>query len=70
MSSPDQLTFVMLALSGMPSLPDATSLTVADRASVWPSLDQAAWMSENVMVNVSWRFPSAVTLPGKSTTRR
>ena len=70
MSSPDQLTFVMLALSGMPSLPHATSLTVAVRASVWPSLDQAAWMSENVMVNVSWRFPSAVTLPGKSTTRR
>ena len=93
MSSPDQLTFVMLAFSGMrvtpifvcwptyrssfpdsipksrdvnatgsittsarldgmPSLPHATSLTVAGRASVWPALAQAAWISENLMVNV------------------
>ena len=93
MSSPDQLTFVMLAFSGMcvtpmlvcwptyrssfpdsipksrdvnatgsittsarldgmPSLPHATSLTVAGSASVWPALAQAAWISENLMVNV------------------
>ena len=39
-------------LDGMPSLPHATSLTVAGSASVWPALAQAAWMSENVMVNV------------------
>ena len=29
-------------LDGRPSLPQATSVTVAGRASVWPAWDQAA----------------------------
>ena len=34
---------------GFPSLPHATSLIVAGSASVCPALDQAAWMSENLI---------------------
>ena len=34
---------------GFPSLPHATSFTVAGKASVWPAFVQATWMSENLI---------------------